>query len=419
MLDAVAGILREAWLLFAQMAPYLLLGIAVAGAMHVLIPMGVVAQQLGRPGMGSVFKAAILGVPLPLCSCGVVPVAASLKKSGASPGAVVSFLVTTPTSGVDSMLATYSLLGGAVAVARVIASFVIGLFAGMATVLGLRKGQAAPQIEKPIEPEQPISQKGNPILVGGAYALQDLMGGIARPLAIGTLLGGGIAYFLPPGILGQYVGQGVLSYLIMLAVGIPLYVCASGSIPLAAALLAKGISPGAAIIFLIAGPATNAATVTIISGLLGKRALFIYLAVLILGSLLAGASADFLFETFPSLMPISFGHGHHHDTGGLSVLEIVSGVGLALLVAYHLAMPIVRRLRAEKKEDSMFQLKVPDMTCGHCAGAVKKAVSALDGVRGVDADPITKIVNVDMDDTTDATAIKHAISQAGFHPETL
>jgi uncharacterized membrane protein YraQ (UPF0718 family)/copper chaperone CopZ len=418
MFGVLTGIATEAFVLVARMAPYLLLGIIVAGALHVLLPMGFVAKQLGRTGVGSVFKAAAIGVPLPLCSCGVVPVAASLKKSGASPGAVLSFLITTPTSGVDSILATYSLLGGAIAAARVIASFVIGLVAGIATSIGL-KGEGAEGVDNNTEnePARKLEPKNNPVFRGAAYAFGELLGGIARPLAVGSVLGGVIAYFLPPGVLEHYMGHGFASYLVMLAVGIPLYVCASGSIPLAAALLAKGISPGAALVFLIAGPATNAATIAVISGMLGKRALAIYLAFLMAGSLAAGAAADAVFTAFPSWIPAAVLGGHDHGAAGLSALEIASGIGLGMIVGYHLVKPLIARFRAIGKEDGMYKLKVPDMTCQHCAGAIKGAVSKLDGIRKVDADPATKIVNIDMEDNVDRDVVTQAIVDAGFHPE--
>jgi uncharacterized protein len=416
-LEVLEGIGTEAFVLLARMAPYLLLGIVVAGIMHVLLPVGFVARQLGGSGLGSVLKAAILGVPLPLCSCGVVPVAASLKKSGAGPGAVVSFLVTTPTSGVDSILATYSLLGGAIAVVRVIASFIIGLIAGIATILGLR-GEATPN---EITPNTCSTDSDNPpdgskFKRGATYAFGELLGGISRPLLIGSLLGGLVAYYLPPGVLGQYIGQGIVSYLVMLAVGMPLYVCASGSIPLAAALLAKGISPGAALIFLLAGPATNAATVTVVSQMLGKKTLVIYLTVLVLGSLGAGAATDLLFDAFPTWLPMAHSqmtHGH----GGLLVFEIVCGIGLGLAMTYHLVKPVVARLTLKKKGEDMFQVEVPDMSCGHCSASITSALKKLEGIKSVHVDLATKMVDIDMGEDVVEADIARAIEDAGFHPK--
>ena len=398
------------------MAPYLLLGIVVAGAMHIFIPMALVARHLGKPGLGSVFKAALLGVPLPICSCGVVPVAASLKKSGASKGAVAGFLITTPTSGVDSILATYSLLGGALTVIRVLAAFLIGLGAGIVTSLSDRKDEAEPS-KSPAAESANGGAKGNPIMVGMAYGFGELLGGIARPLLIGTLLGGLIAYALPAGVLEKYVGQGFLSYLMMLVVGIPLYVCASGSIPLAAALMLKGISPGAALVFLLAGPATNAATVTMVSGMLGRRALVIYLLFLTVGSLAAGAAADAFFSAVPSLMP-AISPAALHGMGGLSGFEITMGISLGLLALYHITRQVQTFFRRAPKNDSgAYILKVRDMTCQHCVNTITGAVTGLPGVKGISADPKTKLVSLELEHEGDADKAVKAIEDAGYHPE--
>ena len=414
MTEVFTGIGSESFALLAKMAPYLLLGVVVAGAMHVLLPVGFVSRQLGKTGFGSVLKAATFGVPLPLCSCGVVPVAASLKKSGASTGAVVSFLVTTPTSGVDSILATYSLLGGAIALARVVASFVIGLIAGIAAFLGERGEKE--NFATPANSCESGGEDGPRFVKGATYAFGELLGGITRPLIVGSLLGGMVAYLLPPGVLGEYLGHGIVSYLVMLAVGTPLYVCASGSIPLAAALMARGISPGAALIFLIAGPATNAATITVISQMLGKKTLAIYLGVLVFGSLGAGWAVDMLFAAFPAWLPETMS-GSVHDHAGLSVFEIVCGAGLSLIMTYHLIRPLFTRVRAGKKEDGMFQIRVPDMTCQHCAGSIKSAVEKVEGIRSIEADPATKMVTIDMEDEVDEGVIVQSIIEAGFHPE--
>jgi len=421
MIEVLVEIATESYVLFARMAPYLLLGIVVAGALHVLLPVGTVARHLGGRGIAPVFRAAALGVPLPLCSCGVVPVAASLGKGGASRGAVVSFLVTTPTSGVDSILATYSLLGGAFAVVRPVASFLIGLVAGAVTALGL--GTKATEDEStPAPPASDASAWADgrgAIRRGLGYAFGELLGGIARPLAVGVLIGGLISFLLPPGVLQQYVGSGFVSYLVMLAVATPLYVCASGSIPVAAALLAKGISPGAALVFLVAGPATNAASVAMVSKLLGRRALAIYLTILVLGSFVAGAATDFFFAGFPALLP-DFIQGADHMSMGLSPLEVVSAVILGIMVAYHLGMQIAPRFRTKREEtlmDDAFVLEVKDMNCQHCVNSIRRAVSGLPGVRGVDVDLETKEVRFDLGESANSSVLVQAIEDAGFHPE--
>ena len=301
---------------------------------------------------------------------------------------------------------------------RLAASFLIGLGAGIATSIGLGKAPGDPvQEEDGGEPEDSAASY-NRVLVGLAYGFGELLGGIARPLAIGTVLGGAIGYFLPPGVLERYVGQGMLSYLVMLAVGIPLYVCASGSIPLAAALMAKGISPGAALGFLLAGPATNAATVTVVSGMLGRRALVIYLTMLTSGAFATGIVTDAFFGWFPSLLPDMAASGIH-GSEGLSWFELACGALLGVLTAWHLAKQLKAKLGAGKKKivDGALVLKVPDMTCQHCARTITGAVCDLPGVRGVQADSTTKLVSLDLDGEADAGEAVRAIENAGFHPE--
>ena len=404
------SIFVESFQLFSLMAPYLLLGMVVAGIMHVLLPVDFVSKRLGRKSVGAVFKAGALGVPIPLCSCGVVPVAASLNKNGASKGATVSFLVTTPTSGVDSMFATWSLLGWPLMVLRVAASFILGIVAGILTNV------ADTAVPSTSTRQTAISDapKGN--IVGRAvhYAFTELYEGISRPLLIGSLLGGIITTLLPPDLLSHTVGNGVLSYIVMLAVGIPLYVCASGSIPFAAALLAKGISPGAALIFLIAGPATNAATVTVVSNMLGKKSLFIYLAVLTVGTLGMGVATDWIFQAFNLPLPL-VASGHQHGGAPLNWLELVSSIGLLSLSFYYLLQPLVRKLRRPKGEQ-MIEVTVNDMTCGHCAKNIENAVCNLEGVKSVQANPDSKKVLIDADKTL-KQSLMDAIAKAGYTPE--
>ncbi|MBN2715494.1 MAG: permease [Deltaproteobacteria bacterium] len=403
-------VLVESFNLFALMAPYLLLGIVVAGIMHVVLPVDFVSRRLGRKSIGAVFKAGALGVPIPLCSCGVVPVAASLSKNGASKGATVSFLVTTPTSGVDSMFATYSLLGWPLMVLRVVASFILGIVAGALTNIADTEAPAPKKAGV-----DTVSKGGHAVTRALTYAFTELYGGISRPLLVGSLLGGVITALLPPDLLSETVGTGILSYLVMLAVGIPLYVCASGSIPFAAALLAKGISPGAALIFLIVGPATNAATVTVVSQMLGKKTLMIYLAVLTVGTLFMGATTDWLFTAVPLPLPLT-GHIHNHGGEGPGWIEIVSATGLLALSLYYLVLPLIRKMRGPKKGDQMIELTVNDMTCGHCAKTIENAVCDLQGVKSVHANPDSKKVLIDANEDLKQT-LKDVISKAGYTPE--
>jgi uncharacterized membrane protein YraQ (UPF0718 family)/copper chaperone CopZ len=415
-MDVICGIANESFLLLVRMAPYLLLGIAAAGAMHILLPQGLVARLLGGPGLKPTFRSAILGVPLPLCSCSVVPVASSLRKSGAGKGATVSFLITTPTSGVDSILATYAMLGAAFTVARVVASFLIGLLAGVITRFVTRhEPEESAKGDNRTEETAP-GDRQTAFARGLRYAFGDLLGGMAKSLALGILLGGALAYLIPSGLLEQTIGSGIVSYLVMMAFGIPLYVCASGSIPLAAALLAKGISPGAALVFLITGPATNAATITVVSQMLGKKALFVFLALIGAGALLSGALLDTLFTGGALLGPYLTPH-HAHD--GLGVLETTCALLLAALVVYHIVRPHLSRMGRPRGNRDMLRIKVKDMSCQHCAGAITKAASGVPGVKRISANPVDKLVEVDTDEGADPNAILKAIEEAGFSPEMI
>ncbi|MCK9462188.1 MAG: permease [Proteobacteria bacterium] len=418
MLDAITAIALAAFALIAQMGPYLLPGLAAAGVLHVILPFGAVARHLGGRGPLPVLKAVALGVPLPICSCGVLPLAASLKSSGARNGATIGFLVTTPTTGVDSILATYSLMGGAFTALRVAATVVLGLIAGFGTAL-VSHSEAVAAV--PPAPGEVLRGFGGHAAGALRYAVVELFGGIARPLAFGIALGGLITYALPGDLLESTIGHGFLSYAAMAAIGIPLYVCASGSIPLAVALLAKGLSPGAALVFLIAGPATNVAAVTVIGKMMGRRTLAVYLATLVAGSVAAGYAADALFAAFPALVPAAaLQGGHLHAAEGLGPFEIAAGIASLGLIAYHLLVPLARRLRSRAPAAAgagAVALRVPDMSCDHCVRTITGALEKVDGVRLVSADPGSKLVTIEADSKEAVARAAAAIRKAGFNPE--
>lgn len=281
------------WGTFAGMAPYLLLGFAVAGVLHVLIPRALVERHLSGGGFWPVFKAAVLGVPLPLCSCGVIPVAASLRRHGSSKGATMSFLLSTPQTGVDSILVTYALLGPVFALLRPVIAFVTGLIGGYAMdraepeTLQVNKEESSCRGEN----AAPRPARGK-VFDAIHYGLHVLPKDIGKSLLVGAVIAGAIAGFMEPAFLSGKFGVGFLGQLgemlTLMLIGIPLYVCATASVPIAAALVAAGISPGAALVFLITGPATNAATVSTIVKVLGRKAAGIYLTTVAVTALLAG-----------------------------------------------------------------------------------------------------------------------------------
>jgi uncharacterized membrane protein YraQ (UPF0718 family) len=301
-MSVIIGILKESYFLFSRMAPYLLFGFFFAGILRIFLDTGTVARHLGESSFSSVVKASLFGIPLPLCSCSVIPTAMSLREGGASRGAVLSFFISTPTTGVDSIFATYSLLGGLFTVYRVIASFTTGVFAGiLANLLIKEKPMVKAETRKckvcAVEEEHVhgVSQK-----IKGAfnYAFGDLLKDSGMPLLWGVIIGGTIAYFLPGTFIETYLGSGIKAMFIMLLVGIPMYVCATASIPIAAALMLKGMNPGAAFVFLVAGPATNIVTMMIVSKNLGRRALVIYLGSIALSSIALGLLLDKFYMYF-------------------------------------------------------------------------------------------------------------------------
>jgi uncharacterized membrane protein YraQ (UPF0718 family) len=305
-MDLVFEILRESWHLLQGAAIYVIFGMLVAGMLRIFLSPGTVARHLGQGKFSSVFKASLLGIPIPLCSCGVLPAAASLRKQGANKGATTAFLISTPESGVDSVALTYALLDPVMTVARPIAAFAGATAAGLSENL-LTKGeeeiQAEPDLSCPVDgccdgreclPEDHSSHHSlsEKVRAGLAYALNDLWNDIAVWFLLGIVLAGLITALVPADLLTRYLGGGLPSMLIMLAAGIPLYICATASTPIAAALILKGVSPGAALVFLLVGPATNITSLTVLLGILGKRATAIYLTVISVSAVVFGLVLD-------------------------------------------------------------------------------------------------------------------------------
>jgi hypothetical protein len=292
MFDEALRVLGLAWEVTGRMAPYLLFGFLVAGLLSVWISPAWIERHLGGRGSRSVFRAALFGVPLPLCSCGVIPVAASLRRHGAGRGATAAFLLSTPQTGVDSLLVTWGMLGPAFAIFRPIAAFVSGALCGL-LVDRMRSG----------EPEPVLPEAGAESCASGGgvrpwpvrvlhHGFVVLAGDVNRAVLAGLLVSGLLGALLPPSFIGESVGSGWGAMLAMLAIGIPLYVCSTASVPIALALMHAGISPGAALVFLITGPATNAATLATLVRLLGLKAAGVYLTSLTVTALGAGFFLD-------------------------------------------------------------------------------------------------------------------------------
>ncbi|PLX49618.1 MAG: hypothetical protein C0613_06960 [Desulfobulbaceae bacterium] len=301
------SILDHSWEMLLESSPYILFGISFGGLLKVFMPADFIARHLGQGRFLPVVKAAIFGIPLPLCSCGVLPAAAGLKKQGANNGATTAFLISTPESGVDSISITYALLDPLLTVARPLAALCTALFAGFAENItnpppqtNVRQTTVLPMFG------ETTGLTGNPFATGEKsffkdlaqgtrYAFLELWGDIAPYFLFGILLGGLISAALPDDFLRTYLGGGISSMFIMLLIGIPIYICASASTPIAAALILKGVSPGAALVFLLTGPATNITSLSVLINILGKRASILYLVTIAFFAVLFGLVVDWIY----------------------------------------------------------------------------------------------------------------------------
>ena len=261
--------MREMWSLCVEMAPFLLLGMFVSGLISVFIDSSIIYRHIGSKNLISILKSTLFGIPLPLCSCGVIPVAATLRESGASKGSTVSFLVSTPQTGVDSIFLTYGMLGPIFALFRPMAALFSGVFSGI-VINKIDDDQHHHLSNENLEKKdnQPFGQR---VISGMRYGFISLPSDIFVPLFQGLVVAAAIAVVIPPDFIASYFASNTyIQFLMMLIISIPIYVCATASIPIAVALMAKGVSPGAAFVFLMAGPATNASSIAVIKNILGK-----------------------------------------------------------------------------------------------------------------------------------------------------
>jgi uncharacterized membrane protein YraQ (UPF0718 family) len=312
-MEIVISVFQESWHLLLESSVYILFGMLVGGLLKVFLNPSFVADHLGTGRISSVVKAALFGIPIPLCSCGVLPAAASLKKQGANNGATTAFLISTPESGVDSMAITYALLDPIMTVARPVSAFITAVAAGISE--NLLQSQKEEDWKRIVDRSCPIDNccDGNScppeehaahhsfiekLWSGLKFAVDDLWGDLAGWFFAGLLFAGIIAAVIPQELMTSYLGGGLHSMLIMLLVGIPMYICATASTPVAAALILKGVSPGAALVFLLVGPATNVTSLSVLFGLLGKRATVIYLVMLSLFAVLSGLVLDMIYNNF-------------------------------------------------------------------------------------------------------------------------
>ena len=371
--------------LLNEMSPYLLLGFLIAGVLHAFVPGRFYARYLARNDFRSVARAALFGVPLPLCSCGVIPTAMSMRREGASRAATVSFLIATPQTGVDSILATAALLGLPFALIRPVAAFVTALFGGMLVGRAVRRSDGAAE-SAAAEPEslrRPFLEKCREVF---RYGFSEMMQDIGRWLLVGLLLAGAITIFVPDDFFAVTGQHPLLEMLLVLGLSIPMYLCATGSVPIAAALMLKGLSPGAALVLLMAGPDTNVAAIVVVGKVLGRRTLWLYLAAIIVGAVGFGLVIDTLLPA-GWFQPRAFAACAEHCTDAAVPWWKAASSVLFLLL---LAAALVRRFRksSNDKLDKPMEKRfsIEGMMCNHCKAHVERALSRVEGVTAVEVD---------------------------------
>ncbi len=409
-MDFIFEILKESVFFVNEVSIYLIFGFIVAGILHVLFPESIIRRHMGKNSVSSVIKSTLFGIPLPLCSCGVVPVAASLKKNGASKGASISFLISTPQVGADSFMLTYSLLGWIFGTFRIIASLVTAITAGVAVNFLSRNDDTQTEnirINKGYHDTMTMRLK---TLL--SYIEYELLGSIANALVVGLIIAGVIAAAFPEDFFSNYLNYPIVSMILMLAVGIPMYVCAAASTPIAASLVMKGISPGAALVFLLTGPATNAITISTVIKTLGKSAATVYLLSISIISLLLGYLLNIITVKY-GFNKIIMIHQHEMFPGWL---KIAGSAALCMMLGwYYLNTGILKKYRKEgKMSDNRTSINVGGMTCMHCASNVKKAVEAVSGTSDILVNLEKGNVNFLLEDNINIEEVKAAIASAGY-----
>jgi hypothetical protein len=400
--DSMQDFFLAMWHVLLELAPWLLLGAAIGGVLHVLLPPSFMRRQL--TGRGSLLKAVALGVPLPLCSCGVIPVGLQLKKSGASDGAVVAFLTSTPQTGADSILVSASMLGWPFAIFKVISAAVTGIVGGWLTDATRNPSTASLSIM-----DQPEPLPDNRLRALLSHSLE-LLRSIWGWLVLGVVVSAAITAFVPQHALdGLAAYGGLAAMLVTLLIAVPLYVCATASVPIAAALVANGLPTGAALVFLMAGPATNVATLGAVYRMLGRRALSIYLVTIIVGSIVCGWAFDFVIDS--DRAPV----GHEHVmTNWWSVASAWVLLALTGWFAFQDGLRLKSRWSMPRQLGPAIEVSVQGMVCNNCVAKLEKTLKGdqqIDSAQ-VTLEPAQAVVRGNVSEHR----VRELIRQAGYHP---
>ena len=415
----IQNLLLDIWGLVTEMAPYLLLGFLLAGLMHEFIPNRLYSEYLSRPNHRSVVLAALFGVPLPLCSCGVLPTAMGLRREGASRGATISFLIATPQTGIDSIIATYSLMGLPFAIIRPIVAFFTAIFGGVMINRFEKRddncvGNNCTSQSAQHEPSRPRS-----LTSALRYGFVEMMADIGKWLIVGLIVAGMITALVPDGWFAIFKDNTLLSILLVLCISVPMYVCATGSIPIAVALMMKGLTPGAALVLLMAGPACNVASLLVINKVMGRRTLLLYLSAIIGGAILFALGIDYLLprKWFTASLAVQ---GSCCADEHLGWFSIVSSILLMILLFNALFLNHHHHDHEVKGTDSCgcealitSEFSVEGMHCSHCAANVERAIRSVNGVQDVSVSLESRSASVKGD--ADSQAICQAVESLGYN----
>ena len=398
--------------MMAEMAPYLMLGFFIAGLLRTVVPRTVYSRLLSPRDMKSVVKAAAIGIPLPLCSCGVIPTSVSLRKEGASHGACTSFLIATPQTGVDSIAATYSMMGLPFAIVRPVAALFTAMFGGwMVNRYAKDDERHSAEYAHSNDECEECCDCSHHDAVGSesfwekfkgalAYGYIEMLQDVGKWLVIGLLIAALITVTVPNEWLAALHEYKLLNMLIVLAIAIPMYVCATGSIPIAVSLMAKGLTPGAALVLLMAGPAVNSASMLVIGKVFGRRTLWMYLLSIIIGAIVFGLGIDYLLPQEWFSVQAGFASMGDECTHGLSVMEWVWIAVLVVLLANAFWQAHhghgccceneghgnheAHESHEPHKHHGQVKYSVHGMSCNHCKANVERAIRSVEGVEDVE-----------------------------------
>ena len=396
----IYSFLNEIINLFVEISPYLILGFLVSGFLYIFTSKEMVANNLGKPGFSSVSKASLFGVPMPLCSCGVIPVATSMHKRGASKGATLSFLISTPQTGIDSILLTLNQMGLQFAIIRPIVALITGVIGGLI-------GERLTHNEKKEVVKQNQTNTKKTYVDGIKYAFITLPADIIKPLMKGIIISGLIAILIPNDFFASYNFTGLSAMLIIAIASVPIYVCATASVPVAMSLMAKGLEPGAAFVFLMAGPATNAATISVILNSLGKKIVISYVSVIFISSILFGSLINLFLDT--NTIPMNMSHHHHHHNSLWNIFSDLSVSAMLIIIFYYLFSKIKRKSNTMDNINTDNSYLIKGMTCNHCKQTATEAIEGCSGVEKVDINLDSGTANIHgkkIDDNEIIAAIK-------------